>query len=100
MVKGTPRIVNLECMKMYEQGIWNVFLCNYYLETSSLFLGKIKKLKRREECDIYLTHVCRTSLEQREPGEKMKYEELSANTMAFINCRHRLTKVLADAARG
>ena len=26
--------------------------------------------------------------------------ELSANTVAFISCRHRLTKVLAGAARG
>jgi hypothetical protein len=30
----------------------------------------------------------------------MKYKELSAKTVAFISCRHRLTKVLAGAARG
>ena len=30
----------------------------------------------------------------------MKYKELSANTVAFISCRRRLTKVLAGAARG
>ena len=30
----------------------------------------------------------------------MKYEELSANTVAFISYRHRLTKVLAGATRG
>ena len=29
----------------------------------------------------------------------MKYEELSANPVAFISCRRRLTKVLAGAAR-
>ena len=28
-----------------------------------------------------------------------KYEELSANAVAFITCRHRLNKVLAGAAR-
>ena len=31
-----------------------------------------------------------TSLEQREPGEKMEYKELSANTVAFLSCRLRL----------
>ena len=36
----------------------------------------------------YLTHVCRQSCS----GEKIKYEELSANTVTFISCRHRLTK--------
>ena len=30
----------------------------------------------------------------------MKYKELSANTVPFINCRCKLTKVLAGAARG
>ena len=30
----------------------------------------------------------------------MKYKELSANTEAFISCRHRLTKVLVGAIRG
>ena len=29
----------------------------------------------------------------------MKYKELSANTVAFMSCRHRLTKVLAGAGR-
>ena len=29
-----------------------------------------------------------------------KYQELSANTVAFISCKNRLTKVLAGAARG
>jgi hypothetical protein len=44
-----------------------------------------KMLERLEECDTYLTHVCR------EPGEKIK--ELLANTMAFISLyfyRHEL----------
>ena len=30
----------------------------------------------------------------------MKYKELSANTVAFISCRCRLTKVLAGTGRG
>jgi hypothetical protein len=30
----------------------------------------------------------------------VKYKELSANTVAFIDCRRRLTKVLAGVARG
>ena len=30
----------------------------------------------------------------------MKYKELSANTVAFITCRRRLTKALACAPRG
>ena len=30
----------------------------------------------------------------------MKYEELSANTVALISCSRRLTKVSAGAARG
>jgi hypothetical protein len=30
----------------------------------------------------------------------MKYEELSANTVAFISCRCRLTNVLEGAAKG
>jgi hypothetical protein len=40
------------------------------------------------------------SLEQKEPGKKVKYQELSVNTVAFISYRCRLTKVLAGAARG
>ena len=43
---------------------------------------KGKMLKRREECDTYLTHI------RREPGEKIKYKELSANTVAFISCSY------------
>ena len=41
-------------------------------------------LKRREECDTYLTQVCR----HQHSIEKIK--ELSVNTMAFISCRSRL----------
>ena len=37
---------------------------------------------------------------RRKPSEKIKYIELSANTVAFISYRRRLTKVLACAARG
>ena len=39
-----------------------------------------------------------TSAQHTEIGAKIK--ELSGNTVAFISCRSRLTKVLADAARG
>ena len=35
----------------------------------------------------------------RESDEKIKYMGLSANTLAFISCRHTLTKELAGAAR-
>ena len=39
-------------------------------------------------------------MQQRKPGEKIKYKtELSANTVDFISCRRRLTKVLAGAAK-
>ena len=38
-------------------------------------------LKSREESDPYLTQL-KTLLEQREPGENMKYIELSAKTVA------------------
>ena len=55
-------------------------------------------LKRRDECDTYLTHVCRHHW-SRKPDKKMKYKELSANTVAFISCRRRLSKVLAGVAR-
>jgi hypothetical protein len=46
---------------------------------------KKKMLRRREECDTYLTCICKTSLEQKKPSEKMKYMELSANTLAFMS---------------
>ena len=38
----------------------------------------IKNVKKKERVQHYLT-----SLEQRKPGEKMKYKELSANTVAM-----------------
>ena len=42
-----------------------------------------------------MTPTClQTSLEWREPGEKIKYIEFTANTVAFVSCRCRLTKVL------
>ena len=46
-----------------------------------------KMLERREECDSYLTLVCK----HRCSGEKIK--GVSANTVAFISCTCRL-KVL------
>ena len=48
---------------------------------------------KREECDTYLTHVCR----HQHSSEKI--EELSSNNVTFTSCRSRLTKVLADVAR-
>ena len=57
-------------------------------------------LKRREESDTYLTHACRHPCSRDSLEKKMKNEELSANTVAFISYRRRLTKVLAGAARG
>ena len=56
-------------------------------------------LKRREEFDTYLSHVCRHH-RSGENSEKIKYKiKLSANTVAFISCRSRLTKVLGAATR-
>ena len=46
----------------------------------------IKKGRVRHISDSRL----RTSLDRRKPGEKVKYIELSANTVAFISCRCRL----------
>jgi hypothetical protein len=51
-----------------------------------------KMLKRREECDTYLTHILDITGVER-AREKIKYKELSANTMAFISCRSRLWSV-------
>jgi hypothetical protein len=50
-------------------------------------------LKRREESDTYLTHVCRHCWSRKSP---MKIQEISA----FIRYTCRLTKVLAGATRG
>ena len=48
-------------------------------------------LKRREECNTYLTQVFQKSPQWRELGENIKYKvELSANIVAFISCRSRL----------
>jgi hypothetical protein len=56
------------------------------------WIKRFEKQNRMEDCDTYLTHVCSGA----EPGENIKYKiELSANTVAFISCRSRLTKVLA-----
>ena len=60
----------------------------------------IKNVKKKGRVQ-HLPYSClQTSLEWREPREKMKYKEFSANTVAFISCRCRLTKVLAVATRG
>ena len=39
------------------------------------------------------------SLERREPSEKMKCKDLSANSVTFISCICRLTKMFAGSAR-
>jgi hypothetical protein len=58
-------------------------------------------LKRREKYNIYVTHVCRHHHSGENPLKKINYKiELSASTMAFISCKHRVTKVLAEATRG
>ena len=56
-------------------------------------------LKRREESNTYLTHVCRHRWSRK---SLVKIEEIGAfaNTVTFISYRCRLTKVLADATRG
>ena len=54
-------------------------------------------LKRREECNTYLTHVYRHHWCRENPVKRYNIK-LSANTVAFISCRLRLTKVLAGAA--
>ena len=52
-------------------------------------------LKRGKECDTYLTHVCKRHHSVENPVKKIKYIELSANTVAFITCRSRLLKALS-----
>ena len=47
----------------------------------------IKNLERREQCNTYLTHVCRHRCSVENPLK------LSANTVAFISCRSRMTSV-------
>jgi hypothetical protein len=48
--------------------------------------------KRREECNTYLTHVCR--------HHWSRESQLSSNIVAFISYRLRLTKVLTGVAMG
>ena len=65
------------------------YICEIYLQ-------QIVKniLKRKEESDTYLTHVCRHHWSRK---SSMKYmeQELSAYTMAFISCRSRLQLIKA-----
>ena len=57
-------------------------------------------LKRGDDCNAYLIHACRQpQIVERSEWEHTK-QELLANTVAFISCRRRLTKVLAGATRG
>ena len=57
------------------------------------------RLKRREVCNTYLTHVCRQpgSIERSE--RRHRKQEHSVNTLSFISFRSRLTIMLAGAAR-
>ena len=47
-----------------------------------------KRLEWAEECDTYLTHVHRYLHSVKRLWRKHKDWELSANTVAFISCRH------------
>ena len=47
-------------------------------------------LKRREECNTYLTHVCRHCWSGENNLVNRQNIEFSANTVAFISCRCRL----------
>jgi hypothetical protein len=51
-------------------------------------------LKRREESDTYLTHICRHYSSRESPEKKITYEELSENTVAFIRYRLRCSLYL------
>ena len=52
------------------------------LSVRDAYKYNLKRLKRREECDTYLTHVCGHHCR----GEKIKYKiELSANIVAFTS---------------
>jgi hypothetical protein len=57
-------------------------------------------LKRREECDTYLTYIGRHHRSRKSLVKMEKYKEFSTNSVAFIVFRNRLTKLLAGAGRG
>ena len=49
-------------------------------------------LKRREECETYLKHVCRHRWSKESPVKRWNIRSFQPNTMAFISCEDRLTK--------
>ena len=57
-------------------------------------------LIKREESNTYLTHICGHHRSGEKHKEKIKYIELSANTVPFISYRCRLTYLLSDGTRG
>jgi len=56
-------------------------------------------VKRWKEYDSYLTHVCGDRWIKENPVKRWNIE-LSVNTVTFISCRCRLTKLLAGVTRG
>ena len=71
-------------------------LCSF-IKFIPIYRMMIKNVKKKgRELHLPDSHLL-TSLERREPGEKMKYKELSVNTVAFISCRHSLHLQLMKA---
>ena len=64
------------------------------LSLISLVTNIIPKIIKNVKTNRRMQHLpdsgLQTSLERREPGEKIKYIEISANTVAFISCKRRL----------
>ena len=59
----------------------------YYYERKTQKGEVIKNVKKKGRVQHQPDSRLQTLLEQKEPSEKMKYKELSANTVAFISCR-------------
>ena len=59
----------------------------------------MNRIKRGERSDTYLTHVYRLPWSIGSPERTDKKQELSVNTVAFINCRIKVTIMLVDANR-
>ena len=81
--------------------LWTIFIKFYWKVAYNclIYLSDKNCLKKgKRATPTWLTSVY--FAKQKEPGEKMKYNELSNNTVTFVSCRRRLTKVLAYAARG
>ena len=63
--------------------------CDFNLIRQFIYFVK-NWLKRVEECNAYLAHVCRQLQIVKRSGRKDRDQELSSNTVAFIavdNCR-------------